>query len=870
MYNHDSELIRPVEIADRIYNVCASSKDQPGLNIGHGVKSIRFYQGNLLIDDIHVVLPRFGKNFVSWRQLTKSHYTSGYLYFMSGGVTLSGMITIGTTKADAVTYSVIASFFPLVDLPLDHEPSAALLTGSQPRKFNTWVTKQPYPVTVELSKLPDSAWQPGYTFSLGYDTTQHQQIVYNGDPDNGGTDLSTVSFYQPSPLPNTVQLVINDSDNTEFDCTDTYTGAVGVIQASITITMLSTSTFTGTITSCCPADPNNPTPPEGEVYFWKGTTASQLAAPAKPTLLTTADILEDTSLNADTLATLMVISQDDKQNVQNMAQNLLVENMKWAISQNSDEVGWLTTFYGENPPVLSDNRKALINQSLSWYQTSYAKAQLSWQAANYSGESKPATQFSDDQTLKLKYYLMTGIAKESDFNLQQQGIYNEAYILSVPKIQPYLNDNVPDENGKTGGEKWAQALYDDVYTPNLPIWISAYRSAGTPDANQLNAACELLMVLQPTGVIAQQFYNDVVVAVLGSQSVKTDIQTVDNTAPWLTDWLQVFLATAASNPAIIPDEWKLATEQANDLVQNSANGAADVALSMANILSNAPGSSVWTVCQAAEDSWANQYPKWSIAGKLIFVAAFSFGIQQIVGAYSNWKNLGSAEKGKTVIATVGFAAQLMQTFPEILTMLKAGGSQLKQLVQKLINWVSSKLGGDVIFEIGESVDANWVQTGIDETSALIDVEARVIKTEGTLWEKVLTSSALKIVLKVVAVIVAAAAAILSVLQLMSDLNTNQPFTKTVLDGLIAAADAVAAVCVVVDVIITSVVANVLGAVLAILGAIIAIIEAFVLKPENPLETFMTQVAIPFVNGLPSQTPPPGESSSTTVIEVVFA
>ena len=327
----------------------------------------------LFIDDIHIVQPRFANDFVSWKQLTTSHYTCGHLHFSPGGVMLHGVIALGKTKADAITYQVVGSYFPLVSHSGDTKLFAAPLAASNLRTFTTQITKQRYPLdpktnqpTQDPSQLPDDAWQPGLTLTLSYDTTNHHQFVQLGEGEEG--NISTEAFYKAADKPNQAGLVIAADSDSGFLCAmypDLY------IDASITLTLLTTDTFIGTVATLCSDDSKNP--PTG-VYFWKGTSPSpQFTAAATPALLTTADLLQDSSLSVEELAGLVPGTGTSQTDVNAMASNLLVENMKWAISQRADEQGWLTTFYGENPPVLPQAQQALANKSLSWYQDTYAK-----------------------------------------------------------------------------------------------------------------------------------------------------------------------------------------------------------------------------------------------------------------------------------------------------------------------------------------------------------------------------------------------------------------------------------------------------------------------------------------------------------------
>jgi hypothetical protein len=46
-----SESINPANITNHTYQVCAQSEGMPGLNIGHGIKTLRFFYGHFFIDN---------------------------------------------------------------------------------------------------------------------------------------------------------------------------------------------------------------------------------------------------------------------------------------------------------------------------------------------------------------------------------------------------------------------------------------------------------------------------------------------------------------------------------------------------------------------------------------------------------------------------------------------------------------------------------------------------------------------------------------------------------------------------------------------------------------------------------------------------
>ena len=286
------------------------------------------------------------------------------------------------------------------------------------------------------------------------------------------------------------------------------------------------------------------------------------------------------------------------------------------------------------PPGTPPEQQALATQSLGWYQDTYAKAQLGWQIANYSGINKPDTQLTDAQTLQLKYFLQTGLAQDKDFNIQQQGLYPQAYKLSLSRIQAYIADG-----GRNG-----QNSFPTMYNNNLAIDVPYVKS--THDMSRANQGATLLTVLQPSGDLAKSYYQNFITSTLQAQVDGASYQDKDSWMQWLPLWLQELLNQASIDPSKIPDSGKLAIEQLKELLAESGNNMAAVAGEMATILANAPGSTIWVACKNADDAWATQYPKASAIGKMFFFVAFSYGLSMVISAFANWKNMTRRTKRK--------------------------------------------------------------------------------------------------------------------------------------------------------------------------------------------------------------------------------
>jgi len=829
--------------SNRIYHVSDDAVSLAESQAGKGIKLIQFKDGHLFVDHIHIVRPLYKNNLVTWRQLTDSHYTCGHLNFSHGDLSVHGSISLGNTEADAQRHLVIGSLMPFIN-PHGATSAQSMFLAHTPGQthYTTQITKQRYPVTQDPNSLPEEAWETGLTLSLGFDPAMNRHGAVLGDLMDIHVDLAIRGTLNP----NEIKLGINSHVHNQFNAGD---GKAPYVDASILLKTDDLSHFAGYVAGVYGETGSKP---DG-VYLWKGslakpklTATATATATAAPALISKTALLQTTALSLDDLVTQTPGEAAEASDINGRATGILIENMKWALAQDSTTKEWLKLFYGDSVPGISQERQNLVNQSLSWYQNNYGKAQLCWQAANFSGQNKPPTQLTYYQMLQLQYYLQTGLAKEPDFVRQQQGIYPFAYAQAVPGINAYLAD---------GGEKWAQDLFDNYLMGRL--CIDQGLVAQTGDMHIVNQYATLLTVLQPSGDLARQYYSNFLSTTLQAQADTVLLNDPVALMQWLPTWLETFLNQISTNPNATQD-LKLIQSEVNDYLAATGKKAVDLAQDMTDILVSAPGSTIWQACSSASDAWVNKFSKTARVGRLFFIAGFSFGITQVVSAYRNWNNLSDEDRTKLVTSTVDYSFEAIQIVPEFLMELKDGWNNLVSLVNKLRG---TKEAIDSFVHIGETLDENFVEVGLEETTKLFNAETKVIEAEGSMWAKVF-GGPVKIVLKVVGVVAAAVIAALSIYDLWKAITSNQPVTTIVLDALIAAANLAVLVCVVVEAVVASTVASVFGVIFAIIGVILTIIAMCVIKPTDSFDDFMKNVALPFVNSLPPQKSPYVTSTST--------
>ena len=97
-------------------------------------------------------------------------------------------------------------------------------------------------------------------------------------------------------------------------------------------------------------------------------------------------------------------------------------------------------FLRRTPPFVPENQKELIGKSLDWYQHKFAKAYMTQAFNTYTGPNQPSTRLDTDQAGRLDNFLRKGLGQSSDFNVQHQGIYVDAYIGAKPRLADFLAD----------------------------------------------------------------------------------------------------------------------------------------------------------------------------------------------------------------------------------------------------------------------------------------------------------------------------------------------------------------------------------------------------------------------------------------------
>jgi hypothetical protein len=690
------------------------------------------------------------------------------------------------------------------------------MSGLPPTSYSTSITTARYPVGTAPSTVAASDWSTGLVLQLGF----HQQ---NGQPMPTPVitlDGQDVSNYVALSTNNADDLVVSLSAGATapvFCATDSslYLGA------SIVLSTFGDS-FSGVVSATC-ADQDGT-----GVYLWTGNADTGNALTGIPIRA------DDGDLSVAELASLV---PDDS--VSSTAYSMVVENMKWAIAQSSDESAWLTDFFGETAPVLTSDQIALVNEDLTWYQQTFAKAYLSSALNSLTSPNGPSTTLSADQLARLQYFLQTTMAVDPSFVRQMSGVYMQAYVATQPRLEDYLDD---------GGSNWAASLLAAITTSDhLSNVVNLVVQRNEVD--EVNNLATLLQLLDASGQSANTYVEAVLTAVLNNATTQTSVTDQTFTAGWLSLALETFGEQYADDEDASVSA--AATEVAN--AAQSLGGYDALAGELATLLI-AGGTGLIGQCESAAAAFAAKHADLAGAADALLVTAWAGSAVNVASAFSGGGSASPVVEAKMIVSGIKLVVKAV----------KAGINLLQTKIDLgdwngFTDWLcgSDALSGsqDLLTQAGGS---DWVRSGTTSIAELFDTESGEIETASTPWATIFDSAAN--VVAAIGVVASAASAVLSTLELINDIESGQPVSKDVTDGIAAVTSTAAAVCLVLELAMSAAVFGLAASVFAGVGLIVAIVALFLPAPASadPVNQFMTNVAIPFTESLPA--PPAGSNS----------
>jgi hypothetical protein len=772
------------------------------------VPAIVLDNGRLAVGNVPIHTAKFTADHITWRQQSPGRYSSGHLYVHNNGLSIHGAVLHGTSPADAVRHDVIG-------------------TVVKPVTYKTRITKQPYFRTQDPAGIPESDWSDGLELAITFElsvgaSVPAPKVVL------GGVDITPVTTWAVAANGNTVLAIVMD------DVTCTLAPQLYQTARLSFDPYAPTPTGSGTVSALCSGGP-----PDSKVYFWTGKPVAQ-ARQEKPLALeriAPADVVAAAvELKVETLMTIL-----PDQQVSDDANSMLMRNMKWAMGQDGTERDWLSTFFGQTPPsIVEEDQIALIKQSVGWYQNDFAKAYMTQSFQYYSGPNAPTDhRLNGDQAKKLDEWFKTGLAATPDFTVQHRGIYVDAFRGVHQELNAFLND---------GGEKWAKALFD-VLTggPQFVLMVNRVAgAAGDPAAMApVNNFATLLTALQPSADYAKAYFKSVLTGVVNRvipQSTHLDKSTI---LEWLPKAMEEMLRRFADGN--IPEGAQISQQEAKEILQEYLKHQMDIATALADLLASIVASNLLQQTEKAEEGFesiAKRWPKLAKAAKLMFVLGWIGSLATLLATLikGDWKNMSDVQKAQFVTEIAQAALQAFDAVPLMYTGVKSITIKVWQKYVQRINEPEEQIE---LQEIGDrAADGDMVEAAAEEMRPLLAEGA----AEPGAFARIFAEGIVSGVVKILGAMAAVAMAGYTLWQLITDLK-NGSISTIVFDSLIFAANLLSAVCLTVALFTVSTFFPIAGAVLAIAGVVLSMLAQFLEKPSNPVDDFMRDVGIPFVDAL---------------------
>lgn len=706
------------------------------------------------------------------------------------------------------------------------EPRPLLGSPIPPTAYATEITVARQPAGTDPGSLPAEAWKPAAGLKLGYELepgTGFPREITELD----GQDVSESVSLTTTPADD-LQLGLALEPDIACEADPNLLCALSVDFSTFG------ATFTGTVSVTC-ADRSGP-----GAYLFRGDASNPLLAELEAAALelSTATAPAERSVRelaaAGTglsLAELLSLLPDSS--VSAMAGEMLIENTRWALAQRDSEREWVPQLFGTQPPILSAARKALVAPEAGWYQDTFGPAYLTWTLDGLTGAGAPKVHLNDAQRAKLKGLLTAGLAKSTAYAKQSHGLTMEAYVTAKPRLALYLED---------AASGWPNQLFAAISDP-AALQMIANRIESDGNADAASAYATLLYALDRTGALAKRYEQLVLTRMLMVASLSSEVGDRELAMTWMPDVLAALANELEARPD--PEGQEIARalrEAAEDL-----GDFTELAKAFADAYIQYRGKGIARQSEEAAEAFARAYPRLAQAGQAMFALAWAGGMLNVIIAFLDWDELDAEDRAKAINVTVGLVADAADRGIGVLQ-----GMKTSQDFVELRQMTSEGKTLDRFAEAPELMDGeNWATNGGKATARLFDDEAGTVVVAGTRWESILANAA-----KVVAwigVAVAAAVAVFSTIDFIKDIASGAPVSKTVLDGLLAAASIATAVTGALGLFYASTIAMFASSVFAVLGAVITLIEILVPEPPKPtpVDLFMREHGVPFAEALPT-------------------
>ncbi|MEU1820254.1 hypothetical protein ABZ543_34510 [Streptomyces roseifaciens] len=783
------------------------------------VPTVLLNSGTLVLDNLHVQTARFARDHVSWVRRTADHYTSGVLHLNmhKQGLHLYGTITVGATEATAVTYNVVGTSVPTVT-------------------YTTRITKKRYPEGQDPTKLPDDAWTDGLPLRVTYEQAVGGDAlpmpkVYLDDQAIEEKDAQYVTWRVTENRYTHLDITL-DADTCGF-LPQLYKNAHLVFDMLDPV-----PEGAGEVRERCSDEPQGGTGGRQEAYLWRAVPqqpGQQAEAPSLPETSTgeVFDFAEELSL-----AELMTLGPDET--VNDFTKPLFVRNMKYSMGQDSTQRDWLENLLGERPPAIDDdNERKMVDQGKDFYQKKLAPAYLTKAFQQYSGPHSPERRLDGGQEKVLDDFLKAGLAKEKDFTLQQQGIFEVAYLQAKPRLQAYIAD---------GRDAWAQKLHKALLgTAHFVLTVNALMV--THDTTAVNHSACMLGTLDTSGKLANDYYQAVMVAAGLKTIPKISHRDAASAELWLPEVLRLILTKIADGDLT---ETGISKEQAREILAELNAHQREMAQQLAQLFQAGVGTTLLQQVRNVENSFsrfAENWPKMAKMGRLLFVAAWAGAVFGLTMSLINgdWTKMSERERIEAITQITQLSLQMFESVPEVWRGAKAMGI-------KTWRTVLCRGSEEDILELAPAAFQRLTPAGEQWSVRMARTLQGLFKAgsgigKGTIFERIFAEGVISGSLKVLGVAASVVMTGLTLWQLISDIRKNGSVSTITFDSLIFAFTLLSTMCLIADLFFAAAALPIAGALLALAGVVISIIAAFKEKPANPLTQWMDNVGIPFVNAL---------------------
>lgn len=510
----------------------------------HSLKSFLFEKNDALdelyFDGAHLFLKSAGflekiENFVlkgdqlKWKHKTRQLYTTGHLQFKKEFSVFEGFIFSGPDANSAQSHRVVGDLPPITyksRVSILSAPNTEILphpTG--PSDWQDGLELQLELIMVERKSLPT----PQLKISA-YSDSQKTYIPLSGALDPSMDFNPSIEETHDGHGNYVINFPASSDRSMSIELFGTKLPASGKLTFSF-----DANSFSGYLQKFDKTSSKIP----DQYYTWEGTLID-----SKPSLVshlenTYGDLtkLPVPNLRSELLTDVdeplslpdLILSAPADADVRKLADEMLIENMKWAIGANQKE--WLSNFFGENQPLLPEERINEIKDSLDFYTNQFAVGYLGLALNKISPDhGGPSSPLDATQTAKLHDFMETGLAKQDHYAKQTTLIHRRAYVACSPRLKQYIDDTTTN---------WAEELFQ-YSTSNQIIVHMAGSIAGDSVAalGVINGRATLLTVLDPTS--KGGYVKDYYLKLKNSGAFSQWANSLSNDNKTIKDWLTHF------------------------------------------------------------------------------------------------------------------------------------------------------------------------------------------------------------------------------------------------------------------------------------------------------------------------------------------